>query len=1158
VTGLRTENHVPVQIGTLIANRLPSTPMSIHVALHHRTSYRYDRPVGHGAHIVRLRPAPHCRSRILAYSLKVSPGEHFLNWQQDPQANYLARLVFPEKMESLDVVVDLVVEMSVQNPFDFFLEPHAENYPFVYDAEQSRELAPFLVKSAMSQQVARWVAAYRNKECRTIDFLVSLNAAVQEAIEYKIRLEPGVQTPEETLTKASGSCRDSAWLLVTLMRHLGLAARFVSGYLIQLKPDVKSLDGPSGTEVDFTDLHAWAEVYLPGGGWIGLDPTSGLLAGEGHIPLACSPEPSSAAPVSGGVDPCESEMEHEMTVTRIYESPRTTYPYNDEQWAKILESGRLTDEELYENDVRLTMGGEPTFISMDDFDGAEWNTAAVGPTKRKLASRLIKRLHKRFAPGGLLFFGQGKWYPGEQLPRWSLNCYWRKDGLPMWQDVSLIADESIDYGHGAKDAEKFCKTLTETLGADAKWMIPAYEDVYYYLWKERRLPSNVDPLKSNLKDKLERDRIARIFDKGLNEVVGYVLPLERRLTPQGPAWGSGPWFLREETLFLLPGDSPIGYRLPMDSLPWVAEEDFPWAIPADPTRELPPLPADSARRIAMQRRAAEREDSAPADYGSRGRGLAGAAGSGYPVQTTGALPPPLSREALERMPGAQESASWITRSALCVEPREGRLHVFLPPVKQTEDFLDLIACIEFTAAALKMPVIIEGTPPEYDPRIQVVKVTPDPGVIEVNLQPAASWQELVHNTSVLYEEAHQCRLATEKFMIDGRHCGTGGGNHIIIGGETPSDSPMLRRPDLLRSMVTFWNHHPSLSYLFSGLFVGPTSQAPRIDEGRNDSIHELEIAFKTLEGNGTPLPWNVDRAFRNLLIDSTGNTHRAEFCIDKLYSPDSATGRLGLLEMRNFEMPPHYQMSLAQHLVLRGLVARFWNEPYEKPMVRWDSEIHDRWMLPHFIWQDFTDVLEDLRRHDCLIEDDWFAPHLEFRFPRIGEFTQRGIQVELRHAIEPWHVLGEEGAAGAVRFVDSSVERMQVKVSGLTGERHAVACNGVRIPLHPTGTQGEFVAGVRYRAWQPPNCLHPTIPVHTPLVFDLIDGWNERSLGGCTYHAAHPGGRNHESFPVNSYEAEARRLARFFPHGHTGGRTVLREAPLSPDFPFTLDLRMIP
>ena len=1122
--------------------------MSIHVALHHRTSYQYERPIGHGPHVVRLRPAPHCRSNILAYSLKVGLEEHFVNWQQDPQANYLARLMFPEPMGRLDIEVDLVVEMSVLNPFDFFLEPSAEEFPFKYETDQARELAPFLAVEEAGPLLSKLIDRFKDKTGRTIDVMVEMNSALQEAISYKIRLEPGVQTPEETLEKASGSCRDSAWLLVTLLRHLGLASRFVSGYLIQLKPDVKSLDGPVGSEVDFTDLHAWTEVYLPGAGWIGFDPTSGLLAGEGHLPLACSPDPSSAAPVTGAVEPCESVMEHEMTVTRIYESPRTTLPYNDGQWEEILKCGQQIDQDLDSMDVRLTMGGEPTFISMDDFDGDEWNTAATGPTKRLLSGNLIKRLRTQFAPGGLLFYGQGKWYPGEMLPRWSLACYWRKDGQPIWHDESLIADETKDYKYDATHAKLFGVALAEALGADPKWLIPAYEDVFYYLWRERRLPTNVDPLKSNLKDKLERDRFARLFSQGIDEIVGYAIPLERRETQKGMSWTSGPWFLRDETLFLLPGDSPMGYRLPLDSLPWVKESEYPWHVPQDPTRSLDPLPVHPSSVIAHQRRAAEKAASRPVNTEAKNleEYLKGDAAD-------------KEERPWERKPGPQESAALITRSALCIEPRNGRLHLFLPPVDETEDFLDLVATIEKTAAALQISVILEGTPPEYDSRLTVVKVTPDPGVIEVNLQPAASWKELVHNTTVLYEEARLCRLVTEKFMVDGRHCGTGGGNHIIIGGETPSDSPLLRRPDLLRSMITFWNHHPSMSYLFSGLFVGPTSQAPRVDEARNDSIHELEIAFKTLEGGGTPLPWQVDRAFRNLLIDPTGNTHRAEFCIDKLYSPDSSTGRLGLLEMRNFEMPPHYQMSLAQHLVLRALVSRFWKEPYTKPLVRWDSEIHDRWMLPHFIWQDFCDVLGDLRESGYWIEEDWFAPHLEFRFPRIGEFTQRGIEVEMRHAIEPWHVLGEEGGAGAaVRYVDSSVERMQVFVRGMTGERHNITCNGVRIPLHSTGTHGEFVAGVRYRAWQPPNCLHPTIPVHTPLVFDLLDTWNDRSLGGCTYHATHPGGRSHDSFPVNSYEAESRRLARFFPHGHSGGKIQAREAPISPDFPFTLDLRMIP
>ncbi|HLO61336.1 MAG TPA: transglutaminase family protein, partial [Azonexus sp.] len=426
--------------------------MSIHVALNHVTHYSYDRLVNLGPQIIRLRPCPHARTRILSYSLRATPEAHFINWQQDPQGNYLARLVFPEKTRQFRFEVDLVAEMSVINPFDFFLEPHAEEFPFAYEDWQRHELTPYLVKVPGGKRFDAYVAGISRHKKRSVDFLVALNAQVQQEIGYTIRMEPGVQTPEETLTKKTGSCRDSAWLLVQILRHLGLAARFVSGYLIQLTPDVKALDGPSGPDADFTDLHAWAEVYLPGAGWVGLDPTSGLFAGEGHIPLACTPEPASAAPVTGGIDACETEFAHHMQVTRVWEAPRVTKPYSDEQWGEIEGLGHAIDARLQAMDVRLTQGGEPTFVASDDPDGAEWNTAALGPTKRFYAAELFHRLREKYAPNGLMHFGQGKWYPGEQLPRWSLNCYWRKDGHPMWHDVSLIADESTDYGHTAVQA----------------------------------------------------------------------------------------------------------------------------------------------------------------------------------------------------------------------------------------------------------------------------------------------------------------------------------------------------------------------------------------------------------------------------------------------------------------------------------------------------------------------------------------------------------------------------------------------------------------------------------------------------------------------------------------------------------------------------------
>lgn len=1149
--------------------------MAIHVALHHKTHYRYDRLINLGPQVVRLRPAPHSRTRILSYSLKVTPAQHYINWQQDPQSNWNARLVFPEKTKEFCVEVDLVAEMAVLNPFDFFLEPQAERFPFEYDHVLDHELAPFRLKASATPQFAKYLGDVKRElftlknaksgeeaKPRTIDFLVGINQKLWHDIKYTIRLEPGVQTPEETLQIASGSCRDSAWLLVQVLRHCGLAARFVSGYLIQLKADVKSLDGPSGTEKDFTDLHAWTEVYLPGAGWIGLDPTSGLLAGEGHIPLAATPDPTSAAPISGLIEECECEFSHEMKVTRIFESPRVTLPYTDEQWGKIESLGHAIDADLKKGNVRLTMGGEPTFISLDDPNGPEWNFTAVSPKKRQLSGELIKRLRRKFAPGSLLHYGQGKWYPGEQLPRYALGCYWRKDGLPIWKNDSMIADESKDYGFAAKHAKELLARIAKVTGADPKYMIPAYEDAFYYTWKERRLPSNVTPEKSNLADKLERERIARIFQRGLGEVVGYALPIKRAWYGNQPGWMSGAWFLRDDdTLWLIPGDSAMGLRLPLDSIPWVADKEFPWLHQQDPAQKFPPLPKEFPYRqqfVQGSARVTRAVEASRRDFinqiSSRDVG-----GTPPEARETRALPEDFDPN---RRPVQGQSAPWIVRTALCVEPRDGRLHVFMPPVATTEDYLDLVAGIETAVTELGTPVIIEGETPPRDPRLNKLAVTPDPGVIEVNLHPSKSWDELVERTTVLYDEARQTRLGTEKFMLDGRHSGTGGGNHIIIGGETPGDSPVLRRPDLLRSLLSYWQNHPSLSWLFSGLFIGPTSQAPRIDEARNDSLYELEVAFKELERNtkmcGYTPPWLCDRLFRNLLIDSSGNTHRSEFSIDKLYAPESSAGRLGLVEMRAFEMPPHARMSLAQHLLLRGLVAKFWNEPYKNKLVRWGTDIHDRWMLPHFCETDFKDVIRDLRDAGYPFEFDWFAPHFEFRFPFIGDLAQRDIDIELRTALEPWHVLGEEpGGGGTVRYVDSSVERLQVKAQGLTGDRFAITVGGHRLPLRPTGTNGEFVAGVRYRAWQPPECLQPTIGVHTPLVFDVVDTWNGRSLGGCTYHVAHPGGRNYDVFPVNSYEAESRRLARFFRNGHSQGKFTVAAAKVNPDFPFTLDLRNV-
>jgi len=1103
--------------------------MSIRVALHHKTNYLYDNPIQLTPHLIRLRPAPHTRTPVHRYSLKVEPQEHFVHWQQDPFGNHVASYTFREKTRRFSVEVDLVVEMVTINPFDFFVEEYAEHWPFDYEAHLKKDLSPYLEVKERGQLLRDWVASVPREKRRSIDMLVELNQRLSQDIGYVIRMEPGVQSCEETLGLAKGSCRDSAWLLVQILRSLGLAARFVSGYLVQLAPDMKSLDGPSGPEQDFTDLHAWCEVFVPGAGWIGLDPTSGLFAGEGHIPLACTPDPISAAPITGAYlgKKTEVHFEFENRVQRIHEDPRVTKPYSDAQWEEIMALGAQVDGQLRMGDVRLTMGGEPTFVSIDDMDGAEWNTAALGPHKRERAEVLLRRLWQRWADGGVVHHAQGKWYPGEPLPRWALNCYWRADGKPIWRRPELLADTARGGSADETSAQRFILQLAGKLGLSPDHVQAGYEDGWYYLWKEGVLPENVDVLDNQLKDKLERDRLRRIFEQGLDKIVGYTLPLG--WDPLKEHWISNHWEFRRGHMFLLPGDSPMGLRLPLDSLLWEPEDQRQPLNPRDPFAS---------------------RDEIPGEYGE------------VRHRYTEYLVPPPERFGIHEQEAADndnQRQGFFVRTALCAEARNGVLHLFLPPLTHLSHWLELIGAIEKCADELDQEVVLEGYQAPADERLRRFSVTPDPGVIEVNVAPETSWDGLVRLSGELYEEARQARLGTEKFMLDGRHTGTGGGNHVTLGAETPADSPILRRPHLLGSLVRYWQNHPSLSYLFSGLFVGPTSQAPRVDEARDESLYELEIALQQLPEGESLAPWLVDRVMRNLLVDITGNTHRAEFCIDKLYSPDSTSGRLGLVEFRGFEMPPHERMSLVQMLLLRSLIVRFWDHPYQQQPVRWGTELHDRFMLPHYVERDLIDVVKDLKRWGYAFDKQWFDPFIEFRFPRYGTINIDDIELELRFAIEPWHVLGEEVTAqGTARFVDSSVERLQVKVRGMTESRHLITCNGRRLPLRNTGVHGDFVAGVRFKAWQPPSGLHPRIATQAPLVFDIVDSWSKHSLGGCTYHVEHPGGRNPETFPINAYEAESRRLARFWQHGHTPGVIDPPPEEVNRDYPYTLDIRRRP
>ena len=1110
--------------------------MSIKVALEHRTGYTFDRLVQVYPHVVRLRPAPHSRTPIEAYSLRIEPADHFINWQQDAVGNFLARLVFPNPTRKLSITVGLIADLKVINPFDFFIEDWAEKWPassgFSYSGELADDLKPYLRPvdedgdgSGPGELVRAWVRNFSVPDgTRTIDFLVALNHAINSDVAYTVRMEHGVQTPDYTLRAGIGSCRDSAWLLVSILRQLGLAARFVSGYLVQLASDVEALDGPSGPPADFTDLHAWAEVYIPGAGWIGLDPTSGLFAGEGHIPLAATAHPATAAPITGSTGPCNTMLDFSNTVTRVHEDPRVTLPYTEAAWQAICAVGEAVDQRLAAGDVRLTVGGEPTFVSVDNQVDEEWTTAADGPHKRRQASDLAARLKTCWAPQGLVHRGQGRWYPGEPLPRWQIALYWRTDGQPLWTHDALLADPwSSEPAAEPVDPDMAHKMLAEIaggLGLPLSQVRPAYEDPLSQLAGKVRLPGG-DPVESSddLADDSSAARAALLarLDEFVASPTAFVLPLHRRDEDDG--WASANWRLRRGRIVLIEGDSSAGLRLPLDSISW---RPPPMSFDLDPMTVGRAL---SAKPGTPEAGAAEIEDPETAP-----------------------------------------------RTAMVAEVRGGLLYIFLPPTEALEHFVDLIARVETAATKIGCAVVVEGYGPPPDPRLKSMTITPDPGVIEVNIAPTASFAEQRQQLETLYGQARLARLSTESFDIDGSHGGTGGGNHITLGGVTPIDSPLLRRPDLLVSLLTYWQRHPSLSYLFAGRFVGTTSQAPRVDEGRDGALYELEIAFAEIArlGGGAPAenrakPWVTDRALRHLLVDITGNTHRAEFCIDKLYSPDSARGRLGLLELRGFEMPPHLHMAMVQSLLVRSLVAWFWDEPLHAPLIRHGANLHGRYLLPHFLIHDIAAVTADLREHGIAFETSWLDPFTEFRFPRIGTAVFDGVEIELRGAIEPWNTLGEQATAtGTARYVDSSVERIQVRIIGADRHRYVVTCNDYPVPLLATDNPDVQVGGVRFRAWQPPSALHPSITIDAPLRFELIDVATETSRGGCTYHVAHPGGLAYEDPPVNAVEAEARRSRRFEATGFTPGKADMsdireKQARMSTDVgaPGILDLRRV-
>ncbi len=1071
----------------------------VRVAIQHKSRYVYPRPALLGPQTIRLRPAEHARARIESYSLVVAP-EHRLHWQRDPHGNHIARVTFKagQAVTELDITVELAVDVQPINPFDFFIDERVRSLPFAYPDSLDGELAPYLVAGDPAYRLGR-AGMELLKELPskgdTIGVIIEMLAKVRERIAYVIRNEPGVWTPEETLANKRGSCRDSAVLLVALMRARGIAARFVSGYLVQLADEGMIPDEPKGVGTDVVDLHAWAEAYLPGAGWIGFDGTSGLLCGEGHIPLASTASPSHASPLDGTSDVGASAVEFSTSIHRLGHEVRPTTPYTDEVWSQLVDAGDRVDHALTASGLDVWIGGEPTFIAREGQTKEEWQGGAIGADKWKRGRKLADQLRDRLAPGGLILFRQGKVYPGESLPRWALDVIARRDGKPLWPERPLVEAGTIE------NAKTVATKLAAELGIAAA-LHAAYEDPWEVLRSEAQLPPSIDPRTAGLDDPEERRRLAKILDRGVGREVGYVLPLGR----QAETWRTDHWTFRREQLFLIPGDSAIGLRLPLASLPaaapilWADAPDLP-----DPRRDAP-------------------DDGQPAE----------------------------KRETAVTPPRRDDVVTGL-RTALAIEPREGQLWMFLPPVPRFADFCELVHAIDRVREATGFAIHLEGYPPPPSPALKRFAVTPDPGVLEVNLPPAASSREAAALHHEVFEAALASGLTAERYMVDGRAAGSGGGNHITIGGPHAEQSPWLVRPTLLASLINFVQHHPSLSYMFSGMFVGPTSQAPRVDEARHDALYELELALPRVHQN--PPAWQVDALLRHLLIDVAGSTHRAELSIDKLFDPGSSFGRQGLVELRAFEMPPHPRMITAQAILIRALVASF-AEPYSHELVRWGSALHDRFLLPYWMWRDFEDVLAHLATTGHALPADAYKPFVELRCPLVGMLDGDVGRVEIRNAIEPWHVLGEEtSATGTSRYVDSSMERIEIRAIGLDAERYAVTVNNTLVPLREVAGRDVRVGGVKFRAWCPPHALHPHMGIHHPLRIDLVDTWARRGIAGGAYHVWHPEGRAFDAAPLTRVEAVARRAQRFTHTGPAAWPITARAVAPHPEQPYTLDLR---
>ena len=1027
--------------------------MTTRVSITHRIEDRFERAVRVPTQWLRLRPAPQTQAHVSAYSLVVHAEPFFLNWLRDPFENHLARLDLPEPITSLGFELEMIATLEPVNPFDFLMEPYAAEQPFDYPEQLHKELEPYLfVPPELGPRTRAFLDAVKaeRKPSATVECLDALNQRVNTACKWQPTDAPGVSDLEQGLTRGVATSWDLAWLLTLSLRQLGLAARMVGGYRIYLAEDADTQD--------FVGLHAWSEVYIPGSGWIGLDPTMGLFTSETYIPLAAAPDPKRVLP---GVGLRSAGAKHTETLQIRRLTPRAdSWPYTDTQWSDIQALGYLVEQDLAAQALSVKLGASLSFVSGVHANEPEWNISALGPTKWHAAEGLLDRLQQRLAPGGVPQLGQGQWFAGDQLPRWQLSCYFRADGRPAWKNPQRLG-WGKDSDYGLSQARDLAAFVARALGIASVHVLPAHEDALHDLARNGSTGlQREQPSAAELRDPDQRRALADRLSRSERQPTGYVLPL--RWDHQAERWTSGAWPFRRERLYLLPGGSPLGYRLPLESLALDAETALESQLERDP---FAPLDAwgDYHETMAARLQSARTEDAAFA-------------------------------------PGLR-----TPRTALSVEARDGKLYVFVPPVSDAGHYLQLVAAVEIAAEALDVAVILEGYEPPEDARLRRFSLEPDAAVLRLQLPAAQSWSEQLSLLHAAYADAAWAGLRPERIMADGRRMPSGGGGPISVSGGSAPDSPFLTHPDTLRGLIAYFQRHPSLSRFFVGHNLGGSSASPRPDEGRDEALYELAIGLSRLPRGQSAAPWQTDRALRHLLTDPAGDMKRAELRIDQLFSPERASRRLGKVVIHAFETAPEPRMAALQLLLIQALIGRFARHPDSGELVRWGSALSDRFLLPRMLWEDLREVIADLNAAGYPFQLQWFQPLLELRFQALGSLALGELTLQLHTALEPWPVLAEEVTGGGVaRFIDTANERVQVWLKGVTPGRHVLVCNGERVPLQHVGDFGEYVAGVRYKVVNPTSTLHPTVWPVNALVFDVLDAWSGRVLGGCTYYPGRP------------------------------------------------------